>query len=57
MTRLLTWLGIYKPVIEENYKPIIKIAKSIYPVDRPSEQEWIIEYRVSLLHGKQAVHF
>lgn len=30
--------------------------KSTYPKNRPSEQEWFKEYRVSMLYGKQTIH-
>lgn len=29
---------------------------STYPKNRPSEQEWFKEYRVSMLYGKQTIH-
>lgn len=29
---------------------------STYPKNRPSEQEWFKEYRVSMLYGKETVH-
>ena len=32
-------------------------VKSIHPDNRPSEQEWINEFNVSLLYNKKIVHF
>ena len=29
---------------------------STYPKNRPSEQEWFKEYKVSMLYGKQTIH-
>ena len=29
---------------------------STHPKNRPSEQEWFKEYRVSMLYGKQTIH-
>jgi hypothetical protein len=57
MKALLTWVGLIPRAPFENQKTIIKIAKSTYPDDRPTEQDWINEFRVSIMYGKIAVHF
>ncbi len=57
MKELLTWFGLIPRSSFENQKPVIKIAKSTYPEDQPTEQDWINEFRVSILYGKLAVHF
>lgn len=35
----------------------LKIMSSVYPNNRPPENEWFKEFRVGMLHGKQVVHF
>lgn len=57
MKVLLTWIGLIPRASFENQKPILKIAKSTYPDNRPTKQDWINEFRVSIMYGKLAVHF
>lgn len=46
--------------LEEKDKPSVYKTEqkfiSTYPKNRPSEQEWFKEYRVSMLYGKQTIH-
>ena len=48
---------IVKFKLEERDRPsVYKIEqkfKSTYPKNRPSEQEWFKEYRVSMLYGRE----
>lgn len=57
MRQILFWLGLYKPAPCENQRLIIKVSKTTYPENQPSYQDWLNEFRVSMLHGKHAVHF
>lgn len=57
MKQILLWLGIQRPASFENQKLILRISKTTYPKNQPSEQDWMNEFRVSILHGRKAVHF
>lgn len=59
MKSILLWLGLIKPASCENQKPILvlRIGKSTYPKNQPSQQDWMNEFRVSMLHGRKAVNF
>lgn len=44
---------------EKDKASIYKIEqkfKSTYPKNRPSQDEWFKEYRVSMLYGKETIH-
>ena len=56
MKQILLWLGIQRPTSFENQKLQVSF-KSYYPENQPSYQDWVKEFRVSILHGKHAVHF
>ena len=51
---------IVKFKLEERDRPsVYKIEqkfKTTYPKNRPSEQEWCKEFKVSMLYGKQTVY-
>lgn len=51
---------IVKFNLEEKDKPstykIEQKFNSTYPKNRPSEQEWFKEYRVSMLYDKETIH-
>ena len=49
-------IGIYNYSNDEK-EEFVPTFKSTYPENRPSEQEWFIEYRVSIAYGKDIRHF
>lgn len=55
MKGILIWLGFIRPASFENQKLQVSF-KSTYPENQPSFQHWCIEFRVSMLHGKQTVY-
>jgi hypothetical protein len=56
MIFILTWLGFKRPASFENQKLSNNNFKSVYPDDQPNENDWMKEFNVSLLHGRNAVH-
>lgn len=46
-----------KPEETKDIRLTLKIMSSVYPNNRPPENEWFKEFRVGMLHGKQVVHF
>jgi hypothetical protein len=56
MKQILLWFGFIKPTSCENQKLLVSF-KSTYPENQPAYQDWVNEFRVSMLHGKHAVHF
>jgi poly-D-alanine transfer protein DltD len=59
MKKLLTVLGLLynKPTQTQTTINGLQIKSSYYPENRPSEQDWFKEFRVSMLYDRSAVYF
>lgn len=56
MKVVLTWLGFIRPTSFENQKLPVSF-KSYYPENQPDFYDWVKEFRVSMLHGRDAVYY
>jgi|LakMenEpi03Aug12_release.lakeMendotaPanAssembly.Ray.scaffolds.fasta_scaffold197972_2 hypothetical protein len=55
MKIILIWFGLKRSTSSENQKLSYNF-KSTYPENQPSKDEWMKEFRVSMLYGREAVY-
>lgn len=56
MKVILTWFGLSNHPAPSEDQKLHSSFKTTYPDNQPSLDDWMQEFRVSMLHGREAVY-